>query len=212
MIELHRFEQRADAVAAVTTALGTAIEASLADAPRCTLALAGGSTPRPVYAALARAPLPWQRVNVLATDERLVSTAHRDSNARLFRETLLVDAAAPARLLPLTATTLSSHPGVFAATLLGMGADGHFASIFPHATNRAAALDLSTSQDLFTVVTAASPYARLTLSLARLLRSRLLLLLIFGEDKRAVLEAPGQRPIAALTNQDQCPLHVYWAP
>ena len=93
-----------------------------------------------------------------------------------------------------------------------MGNDGHFASLFPDAENLSVGLNLENDASTLSINTSASPHPRLTMTLSRLVHSREIILLIFGEDKREVLEAPGGLPIAYLLQQHQCPVTVLWAP
>ena len=97
-----------------------------------------------------------------------------------------------------------------------MGADGHFASLFPDARNLATGLDLESEKLCLPVKTQASPHMRISLTLAALSRSDSIVLLFFGEDKRAVYEAAqishDQYPVSRLLLQKRAPVHTFWAP
>ena len=97
-----------------------------------------------------------------------------------------------------------------------MGADGHFASLFPDAENLAEGLDADGSSLCIPVSTDASPHPRISLTLAALSRSDEIVLLFFGDDKLAVYkEAKKQTngyPVSRLLRQKRAPVHVYWAP
>ena len=121
--------------------LAAELRRELEQRPRARLLLSGGKTPAPVYQALSRAPLDWSRIDVALVDERWLQPDDPDSNSRLVRETLLRDKAAEARFETLTRTGRSIEESVAAANLhanqvpdavvLGMGDDGHTASLFP---------------------------------------------------------------------------------
>ena len=110
---------------------------------------------------------------------------------------------------------IRARPAPFAATLLGMGNDGHFASLFPDADNLAQGLDPGGEARCIPVATAASPLRRVSLTLAALANSDAILVLIFGADKRRVLEqaARGEAdfPVASLLALETTPVTVYWA-
>lgn len=142
-------EQLADALA---DALARQIQAQ----GSVCLAVSGGRSPIPLFAALRARPLRWEAVSITLVDERAVPPDHPDSNARLVREHLLRDAAAAARFFPLvlsphvhggsidvdaciaTANDPFQQPDV---ALLGMGDDGHTASLFPDAPELALGID-----------------------------------------------------------------------
>jgi 6-phosphogluconolactonase len=168
---------------------------------RLTLALAGGSTPRALYMHMRSFTWPWSQVELCFGDERCVPPEHADSNARMVREALAVPEARLHRMrgeLPPErgaldyAQTLRNLFGDvelprFDIVLLGLGADGHTASLFP----RSAALAERTAWVAPNVVPGLSS-ARLTLTYPVLNAARLALFLVSGADKaeavRAVLE------------------------
>ena len=104
----------------------------------------------------------------------------------------------------------------FSATLLGMGEDGHFASLFPDFEGLQKALDPHGSAQCITVNTAGSPHLRISLTISALLDSTHIVLLIFGEAKRSVFEAANAGgtiyPIESLLHHARTPLTVIWAP
>jgi 6-phosphogluconolactonase len=163
------------------------------------------------------------------SDERWVPATHADSNEKMVRETLFAGRAAAATLLPLYAeqqlleercdeltTALPAIGLPFACALLGMGDDGHIASLFPDAENLELGLQLDGSLFAIPVTTAASPYPRISLTLAALTRSNEIVLLIFGDTKREIYEVAQAGstgyPVTALLSQQQTPVHVFWAP
>lgn len=228
MIEQH-FKDRKAAAQAAAEAIATALRRRLAADDEAAIVVSGGSTPVPVLLALSTTPLEWSRVHVVPSDERWVPADHEDSNEHMIRGALLRNHAADARLVSLYRAgrtpeeacdalqpTLEHLPLPLAATLLGMGTDGHFASLFPDFDGLDEALDLANERWCAGVRTAGSPHPRLSLTLTALACSDRILLLIFGEEKRRVLEdaRAGRRelPVSALLTQNRAPLHVIWAP
>lgn len=200
---------REAAAHAVAARLGQALAGRLALGP-ASLALPGGTSPAPVMAALSALPLDWARVTVLPGDERLVAADHPRSNHGLIARHLLQGPAAAARLLPLTPATDLAALRPLSANLMGMGADGHVASLFPAAPGLAAAL----ARDAPPVVAMQAPdgEARLSLSAPVLHEAGLVAIFILGADKRAVIEAaagadPQRLPVAAFLDRAE----IHWA-
>lgn len=194
------------------------------------LLVSGGRSPLPFLRALSQRKLDWSRVSVSLVDERWVPAEHADSNARLVRENLLQGAASVAHFVPLYGGEDSPEAGLdacegrlrrlqrpFDAVVLGMGDDGHFASLFPGVADLATLL-ADGAPTLAATRPASAAHARITLSLAALQDARNLLLQITGERKRAVLETAardGDRlalPVAALLHQTRTPLRVFFSP
>ncbi|MBR2514951.1 MAG: 6-phosphogluconolactonase [Halomonas sp.] len=193
---------------------------------RVLLVVSGGSTPVPFFQALAAKPLPWSRIDITLADERWVDEQSSDSNARLVREHLLQGSAADANFIPLTCNTKTPEEGVeeiakrtaglawpASVVILGMGSDGHTASLFPD--SQELGLALATDEPLVAVRTPSQPQPRITFAAGKLHQAYRHILHITGEDKRAVLASAlsgddvRQLPIRAFLS---CPLAIYWAP
>ncbi|MEZ5598223.1 MAG: 6-phosphogluconolactonase [Pseudomonadales bacterium] len=211
-MNLQSFNDRHAASVAVADRITTLLREALNRQPRATLVVSGGTSPVQCFTALSGTRLPWERVNVTLTDERLVPADHEASNERLVRSHLLLNAASRATFVPLRPESIAPIVSPFACALVGMGEDGHFASLFPDAPNLADALDISNPAPLITIRTAGSPYPRVSMTLARLLRSDRILLLVFGAAKRRLLEASAGYPVNALLAQDTTPVEIFWAP
>lgn len=223
------FDSKEAASDAAAAHIGEALARRLDAQGKASVVVSGGSSPAGVFAELAQTTLGWSDVHVIMSDERWVPPDHKDSNERLVRDTLLTGAAQDAQLLPYYAAgtaiearcdelndELRLAPFPFACALLGMGEDGHFASLFPDADNLAEGLDVDSSRLCIPVNTAASEHPRLSLTLSALSRSDEILLLIFGEQKREIYETAKRDangfPVSHLLRQKRAPVHLYWAP
>lgn len=221
----------------VALLLGEAVSARGA----ASLVVSGGSSPTAFFDALSQKELPWGAVFVTLADERWVDADSADSNEHLVRTHLLVGAASAARFVPLkteaaspadslggTTLRLDALPTPFDVVVLGIGDDGHTASLFPDAKDLSAALDLDASPCVLAVVPPAAPYERITMNLACLLSSRQIVVLLLGKGKKSTFDAAialasdasaaelGARrlahPIAAVVHQTKVPVDVYWCP
>ena len=195
------------------------------------LALAGGRTPLPVYAQLSAAGLGGV-VSAIPTDERCVPHDHPACNLRALREAFAADADIVGN--PLTRedgdvdaslaqarALLAVNPQPFDAVLLGMGADGNFASLFPGAANLADGLATESGIDALATLPdplpPEAPFARISLTLPRLLHAKQIHLVVTGADKRAVLRHAQAHPdsafpVAALLHAPGHHVHIHWSP
>ena len=230
MAREHRFDSMAALVAELAAGIAHDGREALAARGEASLMVSGGRTPAPLFAALAPRPLDWPKVAVGLVDERWVPPDHADSNERLVRSTLLVQAAAAARFVPMkngAATASAGQPACEAAIramprpfdvcLLGMGDDGHTASLFPRAPQLAAGLDIA--RDALTIATdpVTAPHQRMSLTLRALLTSRRIVVQLAGDNKwqvyqQALAAGPvSELPIRAVLRQEEVPVDVYWS-
>jgi 6-phosphogluconolactonase len=167
----------------------------------CSLALAGGNTPKPLYEALAAQALPWQKIQVFWGDERYVSPEHPDSNQGMARQAWLNRVDIPdSNIHPMP--TMAGNPSLdaeayqehlrqffqvspgqfpnFDVILLGMGDDGHTASLFPHTE----ALKV---KDSLVTVGNKDGQPRLTLTVPLINQARCVIFLVAGANKRPAL-------------------------
>jgi 6-phosphogluconolactonase len=194
------------------------------------MAVSGGRSPIAFFHELARQDLPWDKVSITLVDERWVSADSADSNEHLVREHLLRDAAAIAKFISLKTvaaspqdalaereTAISSMPWPLDAIVLGMGEDGHTASLFPDAKNLGTALDVTRPNLLAAIDPPHADHRRISLTLRALLQARCLVLLIQNPRKRAVYEQARitadvtKLPIAGVLNQRDVSVEVFWS-
>jgi 6-phosphogluconolactonase len=228
---IARFADLAAAAAALAEQLVATLQQGLATHGAASLALPGGRTPLPLFKALKDAPLDWSRVALTLTDERWVPESDPGSNAALLRSSLLSGRAGAARFVPLydgSPTAEGASAGVwrglqslrrpFEAVVLGMGEDGHFASLFPGNAELTAALDPYARPACVAMQAPAAPVERLSLNLAALRQARRLFVLITGKAKQDLLlqacrrDASGEWPVCALLSLRHPLIEVYWAP
>lgn len=236
MVTERLFENRAEMIAALQLECETALRSAIDERGEATFMVSGGSTPEPLYKALSNSDLDWESVYVALVDERWVDFSHDKSNEAFTVKHLIQNKAAVANLVGMKNTAETAAEGLadceaafqqlaqpFDITILGMGSDGHTASLFPHAQGLEAALNPDSSELCAAIIAKQSEVTgaiveRMTLSLAGLLRSKSLVLLITGDEKLAVLRAAQAEgdvkdmPIRAVLRQQQVPVIVYWAP
>lgn len=167
---------------------------------RATAVVSGGRTPIGFFQQLAKQDIAWDRVSITLADERWVDASHSDSNERLVRENLLIHRATDASFISLKNKAMSAQEGQkelatrlkqvgkFSAVVLGMGNDGHTASLFPGMTNLVSGLDMESGLDCLATSPDTAPHERITLTLPRLLRSTIIFLHLTGTSKLQMLE------------------------
>ncbi|WP_205438326.1 6-phosphogluconolactonase [Edwardsiella tarda] len=215
-------EQLADDIAAC-------LRQGIAARGQASLVVSGGRTPLGLFACLSQQALDWSRVTITLADERWVAPQDEASNERLVREHLLQGAASAARFIGLkndaatpfvgaaaSEAALAALPRPFDVVILGMGDDGHTASLFPGAENLFPALAMDSGRVCMGMTPLTAPLDRITLTLPALLDSRQIYLHLVGDTKRQVyLQAVGgvevnEMPIRAVLQQSRTPVDVYW--
>ncbi|MGQ0501089.1 MAG: 6-phosphogluconolactonase [Panacagrimonas sp.] len=223
----QRFADAADAAGQLAQDVANLLREGITDRGTASLVVSGGRSPIPFFHALRAQSLDWRKVWITLADERWVDAASADSNEHLVRKHLLVGNAAAARFVGLktpaatpqaglaqSAAALVQIPRPFDAVVLGMGDDGHTASLFPGAANLAEALSRVGRSPLAAIEPLTAPLARITLTLPTLLDARRVFLPIAGAAKLAVYARARQHhepmtlPISAVLHQDRTPVTV----
>lgn len=208
------------------------------------LSVSGGKSPIALFEALRVHNVDWAKVRVTLVDERCVPHTHPDSNALLVRTHLLQGLAAKAQFVPMMSAAthtpnITNVPvlkpvaqaqsaavallaaGVADVLVLGMGSDGHTASLFPDAPNLQDALDTRNTQACVAIELAHppanAPYARVTQTLAHILSARHIVLPLSGAEKLNTLQqawatADPRFPVSYVLHQTQTPVALWLTP
>lgn len=230
-VQVHVYRDEEHWASATAASIADRLRHDLEQHERARLLVSGGNTPAPVYQLLSKASLDWHRVDIALVDERWLQPDDPDSNARLARETLLQNRAAEARFETLTRPGRGIEEAVNAANmhakqtptlaLLGMGEDGHTASLFPHMRDLPEAL---ASPSAYVAVDASGCAGagrwlrRISLTPCGLSAARSRMLLIRGDAKRKLFERAldgddaRELPVRIAFTTPGAPLDVHWCP
>lgn len=223
----HSLTNAAQMAQTLADRVAAALAESVASRGHASLVVSGGRSPIAFLEALSTRALPWGNVQVSLADERWVAPSDADSNEGLLRRHLLQNAAAQAQLVGLyqAADTLedavrraNDQLGKFSQPIdvlvLGMGNDGHTASLFPSSPLLARGLDKSGTDYCLPMLAPVSPQLRISMTYSLLAAARVQCLAIQGPEKldtlrQAMQLEPLQMPIRAFL---RAPLEIYWCP
>lgn len=227
-MKLHQF----DNATALNQQFATEIHQHLAEAislrGQAYLVVSGGRTPQQLFNTLAQMPLDWSKVVITLADDRFLPETAADSNERLVKASLLQHAASAASFISLYAPqqlaedavpellARVAHLPTFDVVILGMGEDGHTASLFPCSAELSAGL-AEGAADLLAVNPTTAPYQRISFSRRRLQNSRAVYLHLVGASKLQVLQQATsdndvtKMPIRAFIQQTDPELSVMYA-
>ena len=229
--EFWDYDSIEEMAAAVAGDIGFIVESAIDARGAALLALPGGNTPKPIYQKLAAAKLEWKRVTLIPGDERLVPMQDEMSNVRAIAQAFLPTGA---RVIPITGDIADYHLAGNSADArlqdlkwppdlvwLGMGDDGHTASIFA-GPDLEDALNAPKTRRAVGVMPdplpADAPVARVTLTRAAILSARTILIAITGQAKRDLLEQAirdghsSKLPIGRVLAECDQPIDIHWAP
>jgi len=156
-----------------------------------TFVVSGGTSPLKLFEDLSKIDLPWNKVQITLVDDRLVNKNHIHSNQKLINDHLLKNKAKLANFIPLSEKIIKSKIIItpFDVNLLGMGEDGHFASLFPDMINDFNLFDLSADPNILIITSHGDPFLpRITMNLSLILKSEFIVLLVKGSIKQKIID------------------------
>ena len=165
------------------------LNSSIENEGSASLVLSGGSSPIRIYEELSNVDISWSRVFLTLVDDRFVNSDHKDSNQKLLYNHFIKNKAKAIKFFPLTKNflTKANFKKPFDITLLGMGEDGHFASLFPDMINNNEAFNLNESPKILITPPQGNPYLpRITMNLSLIMKSINIVLLIKGKAKQDI--------------------------
>lgn len=231
-IEWWEYDDAAEMAAAVAGDVAFIIESALDARGSAVIALAGGRTPIPIYEKLSSAKLDWKRVTIIPGDERIVPLGDRFSNVTALAKFFLPKGA---RVIPIVPNAIADYKAAGRSAdalmqdmhwpldlcLLGVGSDGHTASIFPGPDLEEALTGPKERRALGVMpepMPLEAPVPRVTLSMAAITTARALIIAATGKDKRTVMEAAinqgksSKYPIGRALAGTEMPVDIHWAP
>ena len=195
---------------------------------RVSMAVSGGSTPIPLFKVLSHLGLDWSKVDLTLVDDRWVSSDHKDSNELLVKSHLIKNKAVNVNFIPLkndastakegrasSEEALQSFSLPFDIVILGMGTDGHTASLFPCSEEINSAMDLNNNDFLVATTPTSAPYERLGMTAKAIMDAKSVFLHLNGSSKLHTLEKAMElkdvykMPIYAFLDDG---LDIYWSP
>ena len=212
----------------LSQSIGQLLSQSINQDGRASLAVSGGRTPVLVFEALSELDLDWSKVDLALVDERWVDASHEDSNELLVRQHLIKNKASEVNFTPIKNNAKTIKDGQilcqksfqkikqpFDVVVLGMGTDGHTASLFPCAEELNDAMDPNNSEGYVVTSPKTAPYERISLTYKAINSAKNIILHLNGSHKLKVLELAmthknaEKMPIYAFLED---PINIYWSP
>jgi len=222
-------EQREALENSLASSIVKSLGLDIAEKGSASLLVSGGTTPSGLFKVLSETVLDWSKVTISLVDERLVSNDNPDQNGNMVKSSLLINQAKKADFIPLvhdsnnrernlllSKVAVTKIPRPFTVVVLGMGSDGHTASLFPDSPELEEGMDLKNENDLMNSSSLSAPYSRITFTRRALLSSKKLILHCYGESKKKVLlkaeieKASKKYPISGFFDQKEVEMEVYW--
>lgn len=229
-LQWHEFPSKDELDAALAAKIAADLNAAIAARGVASIAVSGGRTPAGMFKALSEQNVAWGKVVATLVDERWVPVDHADSNERTVRQNLLVGAASAIRFVSPVSSAATPHEGEaeiearfaeiptpFDVLILGMGDDGHTASLFPAASELEHAC--AATSRVASVTPPVAPHKRITLTLPTIAQARDVIVHITGDGKKSLLQSAmtEQKPVTELypirrvLDAVSSNKHVFWA-
>ena len=208
--------------------IGEILIEAIEEKGRASFAVSGGSTPKPLFEELSLLNLDWSKVDLTLVDDRWVDSNHKDSNELLIRTHFLKNKAAKVNFVPLKNDAKSAKEGAllsedavktiampFDLIILGMGADGHTASLFPCSEELPIGMDSKSKSHLVAITPKKAPYERISLTAKSIFEAKRIILHLNGSAKLHTLEDAmsirdsSKMPIYAFLEHG---LDIFWSP
>ena len=225
----HRFYSQEQLIDMLSRSIATDLKNAIKTKGKASLIVSGGSTPKPLFDALSQMDIGWEDINVGLCDERWVEPTDEASNEHFVKKHLLIDKAQKANFIgmyykditikeaeALCHDTINASLYPFDVVILGMGSDGHTASLFPYNTQLKKGFDLDNPSWCISMEPATAPHWRMSLTLRAIFSASRLYLHFEGEIKQRVYqeaiacEDNAKMPIGAILNQEQKDVEVYY--
>lgn len=225
-IHLNQFSNSSELAQSLAHKIATNLKDAISKNGKASLIVSGGSTPKIVFETLKNIDLGWKSVTVGLCDERWVESTHKDSNEKFIKETLLQSFASKAKFVGMHQTKYQANEAQeicsqniknqfdnFDVLILGMGNDGHTASLFP---NNPKLNEAYQTQNLcIAIKPSTAPHERMSLTLSAILTASNIYLHFEGDEKQKVFNEAldGENiydiPIRTILNQNQKIVEVY---
>lgn len=229
-IHFHAFKTKNELRESLSKNISQQLQSSIDKNGKASLLVSGGSTPKPLFEMLRESDIEWEKVSIGLCDERWVPSLHADSNEKLVKEHLLQDNASKATFIGMYQEGLSTQEAQascsekmreklypFDVVILGMGGDGHTASLFPKNSKLQQAYDKDNNTLCIAIEPDHAPHMRMSLTRAAILSAKHLYLHFEGAAKLDVYEKAlhcediYEAPIASILHQNIKDLEVYYS-
>jgi 6-phosphogluconolactonase len=224
----HFFLEQKELIDTLSSKIIDNLQEAILKKGSASLLVSGGSTPKPLFEKLSSFNIPWEKIKVALCDERWIDKNHKDSNEKLVRDSLLVNFAEKATFISMYQEYIDIEDAQdvcsniyekelfpFDVLILGMGNDGHTASLFPNNIKLKEALE-TTKGFCICMKPDTAPYERMSLTKTAILSATNIYLHFEGVEKqdvyKKVLEGASSNdmPVSAILNQDKKKIEVYY--